>query len=207
MCNSLFIDREPTICVYRSVLWASHQYISTVHTYVNLYRTTQSSTAWIRGTGSCWVVLYHISVEDAGLKPLCPPLYNILQYNYYWWRLGNDGIKICRWLLNVPMDGASLMDSGIAFQMTGSKLADWLWDWHKVQLREVVYSRMLWRVECCYIIHLGVGQYFQLRGNNFQQSPITSINYLFCYTSNNHKIRHTVNNFTWQVIMTSLCVS
>jgi len=25
------------------------------------------------------IVLYHIGIEDAGLKPLCPPLYNILQ--------------------------------------------------------------------------------------------------------------------------------
>jgi len=24
-----------------------------------------------------------IGIENAGLKPLCPPLYNILQYNYY----------------------------------------------------------------------------------------------------------------------------
>jgi len=26
----------------------------------------------------CRIVSYRIGVEDAGLKPLCPPLYNIL---------------------------------------------------------------------------------------------------------------------------------
>jgi len=41
--------------------------------------------------------------------------------------------------LNVQMDGASLMDSGMEFQMTNEwqKCADRLWDWHKAQLREV----------------------------------------------------------------------
>jgi len=28
------------------------------------------------------VLSYGIGSEDAGLKPLCPPLYNILKYNF-----------------------------------------------------------------------------------------------------------------------------
>jgi len=39
------------------------------------------------------------------------------------------------------MDGASLMDSAMEFQMLGDdrKRADRLWDWYKAELREVDY--------------------------------------------------------------------
>jgi len=58
-------------------------------------------------------------------------------------------------------------------------------------------------------VEVTIGNYFPEVGKYCPtpKSPITSINYLFCYISNNQKIRHTVNNFTSQVIMTSLCVS